>query len=119
MYDRYVKFVHNVAMNALASIYFHNYLRFDEMPPQTSQTADEEKADKTDNVDTMSNKKRRPSDFVDSQRPGLTLDISSGVNFINILRTAFALVDPKSVKNTVRSSVSFYAFGIYERKSCT
>ncbi len=32
------------------------------------------------------------------------------VNFINVLRTAFALVDPKSVKNTVKSSVSFYAF---------
>jgi len=42
-----------------------------------------------------------------------------GVNFINVLRTAFALVDPKSVKNTVKSSVTFYAFGIYERKSCT
>jgi hypothetical protein len=25
------------------------------------------------------------------------------VNFINILRTAFTLVDPKSVKNTVKS----------------
>jgi len=43
----------------------------------------------------------------------------TGVNFINILCTAFALVDPKSVKNTVKSSVSFYAFGINERKSCT
>ncbi len=41
------------------------------------------------------------------------------VNFINVLRTAFALIDPKSVTNTVKSSVSFYAFGIYERKSCT
>ncbi len=39
----------------------------------------------------------------------------SGVNFTNVLRTAFAPVDPNSVK----SSVSFYAFGIYERKSCT
>jgi len=36
-----------------------------------------------------------------------------------VLRTAFSLVDPKIVKNTVESSVSFYAFGIYERKSCT
>ena len=36
------------------------------------------------------------------------------VNFINILRTAFTLVDPKSLKNTVKSSVSFYAFGIYK-----
>jgi len=33
--------------------------------------------------------------------------------------TAFTLVDPKSIKNTVKSSVSFYAFRIYERKSCT
>ncbi len=48
-------------------------------------------------------------------------DVSTqpGVNFINVLCTAFALEDPKSVKNAVESSVSFYAFGIYERKSCT
>jgi len=44
---------------------------------------------------------------------------SAGVNFTNVLRTAFALVDPESVKNTVKSSVSFYTFGINERKSCT
>jgi len=42
-----------------------------------------------------------------------------GVNFTNFLRTAFTLVDPKSIKNTVKSSVSFYAFGICEHKSCT
>jgi len=29
---RYLKFFHNVIMNSFASIYFHNYLRFDEMP---------------------------------------------------------------------------------------
>jgi len=40
-----------------------------------------------------------------------------GLNFINVLRTAFTLVDPESAKNTVKSLVSFYAFGIYERKS--
>ena len=28
----YLKFFHNVIMNSFASIYFHNYLRFDEMP---------------------------------------------------------------------------------------
>lgn len=28
----YVKFIHNVMMNSFATIYFHNYLRFDEMP---------------------------------------------------------------------------------------
>jgi len=36
----------------------------------------------------------------------------SGVNITNILLKAFMLVDPESVKNTVKSSVSFYAFGI-------
>jgi hypothetical protein len=45
----------------------------------------------------------------------LYIDQTSGVNFIYILCTAFALVDPESVKNTVKSSVSFYAFGIYKR----
>ncbi len=33
-------------------------------------------------------------------------------HFINILRTAFTLVDPESIKNTVKSPVSFYAFEI-------
>ncbi len=42
-----------------------------------------------------------------------------GVNFTNILRSAFMLEDPKSVKNIVKSLVSFYSFGICMRKSCT
>jgi len=45
--------------------------------------------------------------------------LRSGVNFTNVLRAAFTLVDPESFKNTVKSSVSFYAFGICGRKSCT
>ncbi len=48
----------------------------------------------------------------------LTIPLT-GDNFINFLRTAFAHVDPKSVKNTVKSSVFLYAFGIYKRKSST
>ena len=64
---RYFKFVHNVALNALASIYFHNYLRFDEMPPQSQQN-DEEKL--ADGVDTTSTSTKHPDKFVDSQRPG-------------------------------------------------
>ncbi len=40
-----------------------------------------------------------------------------GLNFINVLCTAFALIDPESIKITVKSSVSFYAFGIYKRKA--
>jgi len=39
--------------------------------------------------------------------------MSAGVNFINILCTAFTLIDSLSVKNTVKSSVSFYTFGIF------
>ncbi len=42
-----------------------------------------------------------------------------GVNFINVLLTAFALVDPESINNIVKSSVSFYAFGIYGRERCS
>jgi len=34
-----------------------------------------------------------------------------GVNFINVLCSAFTLVEPKSVKNTVKSSVSFMLSG--------
>ena len=29
---KYLKFIHNTLMNAFATIYFHNYLRMDEMP---------------------------------------------------------------------------------------
>ncbi len=42
-----------------------------------------------------------------------------GVNFINILRTAFVLVDPKGVKRYWWLNYIFYAFGIYKCKSCT
>jgi len=45
--------------------------------------------------------------------------MNPSVNFTNILRAALTLKDPESVKNTVKSSVSFYAFGTCGRKSCT
>jgi len=45
--------------------------------------------------------------------------VKPGVDSTNVLHEAFMLVDPESVKNTVKSSVSFYAFGICERISCT
>jgi len=44
-----------------------------------------------------------------------TFIFEPGVNFNNILLVALTLVDPDSIKNTVKSSVSFYAFGIYGR----
>jgi len=37
--------------------------------------------------------------------------LRSGVNFINVLRTAIALIDPKSVKNTVESLCLFMLLG--------
>jgi hypothetical protein len=49
----------------------------------------------------------------------LDLLMYPGVIFTNFLLAGFALVDPKSIKNTVKSSVSFDAFGICMRKSCT
>ena len=30
---KFLKFLHNTIMNSFATIYFHNYLRMDEMPP--------------------------------------------------------------------------------------
>ena len=45
----YLKFFHNVIMNSFASIYFHNYLRFDEMPASN----------------------QKDPEFIDSQKPGL------------------------------------------------
>jgi len=41
----------------------------------------------------------------------------SGLNFINVLRTAFTLVDPKSVKRHWWLNCILYAFGIYEHKT--
>ncbi len=48
------------------------------------------------------------------------LTYTSGLNFINVLQTAFTLAGPKSVKkDTDDLTVFFYPFGIYECKSCT
>jgi hypothetical protein len=41
------------------------------------------------------------------------------VNLINVLRTAFLHVDLECAKKTIKSAVSFGAFGTYEHKSCT
>jgi len=41
-----------------------------------------------------------------------------GLNFINVLHTAFTCADPECVKKRVKSAVSFDAFGTYELKSC-
>jgi len=38
--------------------------------------------------------------------------LTPGVNFTNVLCTAFTLVDPESVKNTVMSSLSFYSASV-------
>jgi len=48
----------------------------------------------------------------------MLMKLTAGVNFINVLCTAFKLVDQESIKNTVKSSESFYALGICEHKSC-
>jgi len=38
-------------------------------------------------------------------------NLSHDVNFINVLRTAFTLEDPKSVKKTVKLSILFTLLG--------
>ncbi len=43
-------------------------------------------------------------------------NVWSWLNFINVLRTAFALVDPESVKRHGWLNCIFYAFGIYKCK---
>ncbi len=49
---------------------------------------------------------------------GNLLGLAPGMNFTKVLHEAFTLIDPESVKNVVKSSVSFYAFGICACKSC-
>jgi hypothetical protein len=41
----------------------------------------------------------------------MLMKLTPGVSFINVLHTAFEFIDPKSVKITVMSSMSFYTFG--------
>jgi len=48
----------------------------------------------------------------------MLVKLTPGLNFINVLRTAFTHVDPECKKNPVKSIVSFGAFVTYERKSC-
>ncbi len=43
---------------------------------------------------------------------------SQGINFINVLLTAFTRPDPESVKRYWWLYCIFYTFGIYECKSC-
>jgi len=44
--------------------------------------------------------------------------LTPGVNFINIFTCSFYTGSSPKCKNSVKSSESFYAFGIYVRKSC-
>ena len=90
----YLKFFHNVMMNSFASIYFHNYLRFDEMPAPAAGKSKSNKdvvitSDGTnENVTTSAVLAKEPQielggggsfdseaagdvEFIDSQRPGL------------------------------------------------
>ncbi len=47
------------------------------------------------------------------------LSLWYGVNFINVLRTAFTPIGPKSAKRHCWLDCLFCAFGIYVCKSCT
>jgi len=45
------------------------------------------------------------------------LDRATGLDFTNIFTWSFYARSSQKRKNSVKSSVSFYAFGIYRRKS--
>jgi len=48
----------------------------------------------------------------------ILMKLSPGVNFINVLRTAFMRTDPKSAKKHSQAVSLFGAFGIFARKRC-
>jgi hypothetical protein len=85
----YLKFWHNVMMNSFASIYFHNYLRFDEMPESADEVV------KTSVEDGVG----EDIEFIDSQRPGLhistflrqlTFDTLYALEFVILLGFGFS-----------------------------
>jgi len=45
--------------------------------------------------------------------------LTPGIDFINIFTRSFYTYKSPQPKNSIKLSVSFYAFGIYVRKSCT
>jgi len=49
----------------------------------------------------------------------LTLRLIAELNFNNIFTRSFYARSSSKRKNSVKSSVSFYTFGIYVHKSCT
>lgn len=113
----YLKFLHNVMMNSFASIYFHNYLRFDEMPVTKKKmaavnkdvviTSDGTKENTTTSTVLSPSKevkiggfeKSSDVEFIDSQRPGLhistfmrqvSFDILYSVEYVVLLSFGFS-----------------------------
>ncbi|TRY73782.1 hypothetical protein TCAL_16897 [Tigriopus californicus] len=120
----YLKFLHNVIMNSFACIYFHNYIRFDEMPITKKRNDDESSSADVSrsNLTTRSpsrlhrmeigDTKESPHqriEFIDSQRPGLHIstflrqtmfDMLYSVEYVVLLAFGFAsdvedLIDEK------------------------
>jgi len=50
--------------------------------------------------------------FANKAAHNMLVKLTSGLNFINVLRTAFTHSDPKRIKKTIKLSNHFYAFGI-------
>ena len=82
---KYLKFLHNTLMNAFATIYFHNYLRMDEMPRLGAKAQDTEST--------------RDKDVGDAQTPGLHIstftrqlafDILYFIEFVILLGCGFS-----------------------------
>ena len=51
------------------------------------------------------------ADLIGAQRRAKHPVKCTGLNFINVLRTAFTIADPKSVKKTVKLSIFFMLLG--------
>ncbi len=49
----------------------------------------------------------------------MLMKLTPGLSFTNIFTYSFYAHSSPNHKNSVKQSVSFYAFGTYERKSCT
>ena len=93
---KYLKFIHNMLMNAFATIYFHNYLRMDEMPklgpgPTNQNIEHDEPANQ--------NEECHDKDVGDAQTPGLHIstftrqlafDILYFIEFVILLGCGFS-----------------------------
>ena len=82
---KYLKFIHNMLMNAFATIYFHNYLRMDEMPRLGPSNPNNEDDDKDKCGDAQ-----RPGLHISTFTRQLAFDILYFFEFVILLGCGFS-----------------------------